>query len=61
MPSIAAVCRVEMTTRRRGDVAGTRIIVESGRILENEAAGCPEGTSIPVSQISTRSPRAGNS
>ena len=51
LPSIAAVCRVEMSTRRRGDVAGTRIVVESGRILENEAAGCPEGTSISVSRI----------
>jgi DNA mismatch repair protein MutL len=51
LPSIAAVCRVEMSTRRRGDVAGTRIVVESGRILENEAAGCPEGTSIAVSRI----------
>jgi DNA mismatch repair protein MutL len=51
LPSIAAVCRVEMFTRRRGDVAGTRIVVESGRILENEAAGCPEGTSIAVSRI----------
>ncbi len=51
LPSIAAVCRVEMTTRRRGDVSGTRIVVESGRILENEAAGCPEGTSISVSRI----------
>jgi DNA mismatch repair protein MutL len=51
LPSIAAVCRVEMSTRRRGDVAGTRIVVESGRILENEAVGCPEGTSIAVSRI----------
>ncbi len=51
LPSIAAVCRVEMSTRRRGDVAGTRIAVENGRILENEAVGCPEGTSIAVSRI----------
>lgn len=51
LPSIAAVCRIEMSTRRRGDVAGTRITVENGRILENEAVGCPEGTSIAVSRI----------
>ncbi len=51
LPSIAAVCRIEMSTRRRGDVAGTRIVVEGGRILENEAVGCPEGTSIAVSHI----------
>jgi DNA mismatch repair protein MutL len=51
LPSIAAVSRVEMATRRRGDVAGTRIVVENGRILANEAVGCPEGTSIAVSRI----------
>ena len=51
LPSIAAVSRVEMATRRRGNVAGTRIVVENGRILENEAVGCPEGTSITVSRI----------
>jgi len=51
LPSIAVVCRVEMSTRRRGDVEGTRIVVESGRILENEAVGCPDGTSIAVSRI----------
>jgi DNA mismatch repair protein MutL len=51
LPSIAAVSRVEMATRRRGDVAGTRIFVENGRILANEAVGCPEGTTIAVSRI----------
>jgi len=51
LPSIAAVSRVEMATRRRGDVAGTRIVAESGRILANEAVGCPEGTTIAVSRI----------
>jgi len=51
LPSIAAVSRVEMATRRRGDVEGTRIVVENGRILEQEAVGCPEGTTITVSRI----------
>jgi len=51
LPSIAAVSRVELATRRRGDVAGTRIVVENGRIRESEAVGCPEGTTITVSRI----------
>ncbi len=51
LPSIAAVCRVEMVTRRRGDVEGTRIVVENGAVLANEAVGCPEGTTITVSRI----------
>ena len=51
LPSIAAVSRVEMVTRRRGDVEGTRIVVENGGVLAVEAAGCPEGTTITVSRI----------
>ncbi len=51
LPSIAAISRVELATRRRADVAGTRIVVENGRIRESEAVGCPEGTSIAVSRI----------
>ncbi len=51
LPSIAAVSRVELATRRRGDTSGTRIVVENGLIRESEAAGCPEGTSIAVSRI----------
>ncbi len=51
LPSIAAVARVEMTTRRRGDVEGTRIVVENGDVLAVEAVGCPEGTTITVSRI----------
>src|SRR5512137_1213167 len=39
LPSIAAVSRVELATRCRGDVAGTRIVVENGRIRESEAVG----------------------
>lgn len=51
LPSIAAVSRVEMATRRRGDVEGTRIVVENGAVLASEAVGCPEGTTITVSRI----------
>ncbi|HQL89070.1 MAG TPA: DNA mismatch repair endonuclease MutL [Syntrophales bacterium] len=51
LPSIAAVARVEMSTRCRGDVEGTRIVVENGRILEHESVGCPEGTTIVVSRL----------
>ena len=51
LPSIAAVSRVEMATRRRGDMGGTRIVVENGHIVASEAVGCPEGTTIAVSRI----------
>lgn len=51
LPSIAAVSDLEMLTRRRGELSGVRVLVESGRIKEVSAAGCPEGTSITVRNI----------
>ena len=51
LPSIAAVGRVEMTTRPAGALAGTMITVENGRIEEIREAGCPAGTAIFVSRI----------
>ncbi|HOF05682.1 MAG TPA: DNA mismatch repair endonuclease MutL [Syntrophales bacterium] len=51
LPSIAAVARVEMTTRPAGALAGTMITVENGRIEEIREAGCPAGTAIFVSRI----------
>lgn len=51
LPSIAAVSDMEMLTRRRGEISGVRVLVESGRIKEVSTAGCPEGTSITVRNI----------
>lgn len=51
LPSIASIARVEMVTRRGVSTAGTRIIIEGGKILEQTEAGCPVGTSIEVTRI----------
>lgn len=51
LPSIAAVARVEMTTRTAGALCGVRLVVNAGRIEEIQDAGCPEGTTITVTQI----------
>ena len=51
LPSIAAVSRVEMITRKGEALAGTRIIVEAGRIVSVVETGCPVGTSVFVSHI----------
>ncbi|MFA4915950.1 MAG: DNA mismatch repair endonuclease MutL [Syntrophales bacterium] len=51
LPSIASISRIEMVTRRRGVVSGTRVIVETGQVKEIVDAGCPVGTSISVSHI----------
>ena len=51
LPSIAAVSRVEMTTRARGQDAGTRIALEAGRVLSLDPAGCPDGTTVQVRDL----------
>ncbi|MDG6224933.1 MAG: DNA mismatch repair endonuclease MutL [Candidatus Thermoplasmatota archaeon] len=51
LASIAAVSRVEMVTRERGSPSGTRISIQAGKVLSIEEAGCPEGTSITVSDL----------
>jgi len=51
LPSIASIARVEMTSRKKEAVAGTKIIVEAGKVKEVSAAGCPVGTAVTVSCI----------
>jgi DNA mismatch repair protein MutL len=51
MPSIASIARVELLTRRKDDLAGTRATLDAGRIKEVIPAGCPEGTQISVTKI----------
>ncbi|MCU0798546.1 MAG: DNA mismatch repair endonuclease MutL [Candidatus Thermoplasmatota archaeon] len=53
LASISAISSVEMVTRERGSVesGGTRIILSFGRIAVLEEVGCPEGTTITVSDL----------
>ena len=51
MPSIASIARVELLTRRKNDLAGTRATLDAGKIQEVVPAGCPAGTQISVTKI----------
>jgi DNA mismatch repair protein MutL len=51
MPSIASIAQVELLTRRKGDLEGTKAVVEAGAIREISPAGCPLGTQILVNKI----------
>ncbi|OGP68343.1 MAG: hypothetical protein A2W27_11545 [Deltaproteobacteria bacterium RBG_16_44_11] len=51
MPSIASIARVELLTRKKEDLAGTKAVVEAGTIKEISPAGCPMGTQIFVNNI----------
>jgi len=51
LPSIASVSRFELTTRRREDVAGTRVAIEGGGQPDVRDAGCPPGTTIDIRDL----------
>lgn len=51
LASIAAVSRVEMFTRSADEAIGTRAVVEGGRFISIDDAGCPVGTTIVVRDI----------
>jgi len=51
LPSIAAVSRLEIVTKEKGALAGTRFSVEGGRAGEARDAGAPEGTEVTVRDL----------
>ncbi|HET6408009.1 MAG TPA: DNA mismatch repair endonuclease MutL, partial [Chthoniobacteraceae bacterium] len=51
MPSIASVSRFRMSTRERGAIAGTEVIVNGGRIESVRDSGEAEGTQIEARSL----------
>ncbi len=51
LASIAAVAQVEMITRRAEDELGTRIQIESSKIVESSPTTAPVGTSVAVKNL----------
>lgn len=56
LAAISAVSRIELLTRERGAVMGTRITVEAGEIQDMDGQGCPEGTTIIVRDLFYNTP-----
>ena len=48
LPSLAAVSRLEITTREHDSDVGTHLVAEGGEIVEVENVGCAPGTEISV-------------
>src|SRR5262245_20178286 len=51
LASIASVSRTELITATQEDVEGTRVLVDSGRILAVEPVARPRGSTITVSAL----------
>lgn len=56
LPSIAAVSKLECTTRVRGAQSGVKLTAEGGRILSVTEAGCPEGTTVTLRDLFFNTP-----
>jgi len=56
LPSIAAVSRLQMTSRRAADMAGTRVVIEGGRVDSVETYGAPPGTSFRIADLFFNTP-----
>ncbi len=51
LSSIAAVAQVKLTTRHKDDDTGTVIEIAGGEVRKNAEIGCPEGTSMEVTNL----------
>jgi len=56
LPSIAAVSQVEVLTRPKDQIEGSRAVLKGGEIQFLEPAGCPPGTQILVKNIFFNTP-----
>jgi DNA mismatch repair protein MutL len=56
LPSIAAVSKMEITSKPSGAFAGRRVKITGGKIEEDVEAGAPEGTEITVSELLFNTP-----
>ena len=56
LASIASVARVELITQRAGASAGTRVLIEGGRMRDVKDAAHPRGTTISVRDLFFNTP-----
>lgn len=56
LASIAAIANVELCSKTEDEDVGHRIIVEAGKVLEQEDIGCSQGTTITVRNLFFNTP-----
>ena len=56
LASIASVARVDLMTRAEDDAAGTRVVIEGGRMRDVKDAAHPRGTTITVRDLFFNTP-----
>ena len=56
LPTIAAVSKVKIETRREIDEVGTELIIEGGNIISKRSVHCKQGTNIEVKDLFYNTP-----
>ena len=56
LASISAVSRVELITKREEEKTGTKLLISGGEVDENGPVGCPNGTTLVVSNLFYNTP-----
>ena len=56
LAAIASVSRIDLLTKTPGSISGTSLLLEAGKITEEEEAGCPDGTTIIVRDLFYNTP-----
>ena len=56
LAAISAVSRVELLTRTADSPLGTALTLEGGQVVEQEEAGCPQGTTMIVRDLFFNTP-----
>ena len=56
LASIAAIANVEMISRTKDEDVGNRIVIEGGKVLENEEVASQVGTTITVNNLFFNTP-----
>lgn len=56
LASIAAVTHTELVTKTADEKAGVRLLIHGGEILAKEATGCPDGTTMVVTDLFYNTP-----
>ena len=56
LPSMAAVSRFRLVTRRQEDFLGTEIVIEGGKLVKQQEAGSPAGTEVKVEDLFFNTP-----
>ena len=56
LASIAAIAKVSLISKTADSSTGYEIVIEGGKILSKEEAGCPNGTSITIENLFFNTP-----